>query len=192
MVEALIQAAEQGNTEKLAVIMREVKSLKLPKTGVEKLTLKVNAVWQEILHSVEIQAIVPVDPSELEKLAKAIRDKKERKRRMKSEEPFSEVLFSAWKKIWKDKISEIFLPEVIATHNTETIRNLLVQYPKVPGFQFRHKGELIWCMFLLQGQELIFLKREIAEHPITSWEFIRYMRKEHRKFLKKYVEKKQS
>ena len=192
MVEALKEAAENWNKVNFTVIMDKVDSLKLPKSGAEKLTDKVHTVWQEILHSVELWAIVPVDPDELKELAKVLRDKKERKKRIKNEEAFTQILFET--KRWPKEGDK---PLVLSSHeiverNSIFIRNLLLSTPKVPGLQFRQNGQLLWCMFLYQGQEILFLKREIAEHPITSWEFISYVRRKHKKLFEKNKSKKQS
>ena len=122
--------------------MDQVDSLKLPKTGAEILTDKVHTVWQEILYSVELEAIVPVDPSELKELAKVTRDKKERRKRIKNDEAFTEILFES-KLPKKNDTPLVLSSHEIVERNSIFIRNLLLSTPKVPGLQFRQNGELL-------------------------------------------------
>ncbi len=183
MVDEIKKEVDLNNPDKLRVKLEQVENRELP-PSIDSLTKKVNAAWKEILYWVETVSLVPINPVELETIAKWITDKQARKK--KSGTAFHPD-YESWinlPELPEIKKETIVDSDALAKRASGKIREFLMDHPHIPGYSFTNQGNIIGCMFLLDNKEHIFLHSELASHPIASWEFIRHMKNKHQKLQK--------
>lgn len=182
MTEEIIHSGNNEHESAFHVKMKALDTKELPGSKADTLTKRIHEVWDEILWAIEEISIIPVEPEEIESLARELEAKKNR-RNTKTVLHNIGILQPKKKKLGKKSD-----PDVIAARNSALIRDLLIKNQKeknIPWYSFHAEWKLIGCIIVLDKKEYIFMDREIVEHPIASWKFIIHMRDMHKQVSKK-------